>query len=378
MTDEDSAVPGDTADASASRVPALSWPVGAVADRLGVSTSTLRSWERRYGLAPTHRTGGNHRRYGPVDIQRVQLMVRLTSAGIPAQAAAASIVDMEPDEVARRLAPAGPDDREDLEELEDLEDLEDLDGLGDLGAFEADDLAHPVFGPVHAARARSRERSSARDLARDRARTDRDAVDAIVSAARELDGTGLVHLYQQTLRRLDFADAWSGVFVPSMQIIGQRWVEGSLGIESEHLASELLQGELRGVVRANRSLASGVPVLLGSADDDQHHLPLLAVEAELARHGVASLLLGPRVPVRALGQAIDRARPPAVFLWASIRRLPTEPLWELVEALEWPLVVVIGGPGWPPEVAGRRGLATVARAGDLPSAVAHIVPAVTG
>ena len=212
-------------------------------------------------------------------------------------------------------------------------------------------------------------------LPSDHATTDEGTVDAILSAAGELDATGLVHLYRQTLRRLDFADAWSGVFAPSLRAIGERWGEGSLGIESEHLASELLQGELRGVVRANRFRVSGTPVLLGSADDEQHHLPLLAVEAELARHGVASLLLGPRVPVRALAKALDRARPPAIFIWASLRRLPTEPFWDLVGGLEWPLVVVIGGPGWPPEVTGTRGHATVVHASDLGSAVAHIVPA---
>ena len=340
-------------------MPVLSWPVGAVADRLGVSTSTLRSWERRYGLGPTHRTGGNHRRYGPVDLQRVQLMTRLTAAGIPAQAAAESITAMPPEEVARRLgsgadggsleSPAAPASR------------------GPVGGDLDDDTAHEgvesVFGPVRAAA-----------LAGERAATDEGTVDAILSAARELDATGLLHLYRQTLRRLDFADAWSGVFAPSLRAIGQRWGEGSLGIESEHLASELLQGELRGVVRANRFRMSGTPVLLGSADDDQHHLPLLAVEAELARHGVSSLLLGPRVPVRALAKALDRARPPAVFIWASLRRLPTEPLWEMVEGLDWPLTVVIGGPGWPPEVTGRRGAATVVHATDLGTAVGQIVP----
>jgi MerR family transcriptional regulator, light-induced transcriptional regulator len=329
----------DAGEQPAAAVPVLSWPVGAVAERLGVSTSTLRSWERRYGLGPTHRTGGNHRRYGPVDLQRVQLMARLTAAGIPAQAAAESITTMEPDEVARRLGSGG----------------------GAAGDAVAD--GGSVLGPARV------------ELASGHATTDKGTVDAILSAAGELDATGLVHLYRQTLRRLDFADAWSEVFAPSLRAIGQRWGEGSLGIESEHLASELLQGELRGVVRANRFRVSGTPVLLGSADDEQHHLPLLAVEAELARHGVASLLLGPRVPVRALAKALDRARPPAIFIWASLRRLPTEPLWDLVGGLEWPLVVVIGGPGWPPEVTGTRGHATVVHASDLGSAVAHIVPA---
>ena len=312
----------------------LSWPVGAVADRLGVSTSTLRSWERRYGLGPTHRTGGNHRRYGPVDLQRVQLMARLTAAGIPAQAAAENVTTMAPEEVARRLGSGGGAAA----------------GLDAAGAVAPASRVTAVFGPARSA------------LPSDQATTDEGTVDAILSAARELDATGLVHLYRQTLRRLDFADAWSGVFVPSLRAIGERWGEGKLGIESEHLASELLQGELRGVVRANRFRVSGTPVLLGSADDEQHHLPLLAVEAELARHGVASLLLGPRVPVRALAQALDRARPPAIFIWASLRRLPTEPFWDLVDGLDWPLVVVIGGPGWPPEVTGTRGFATVVHA----------------
>ncbi len=334
-------------------VPVLSWPVGAVADRLGVSTSTLRSWERRYGLGPTHRTGGNHRRYGPVDLQRVQLMARLTAAGVPAQAAAENVTTMAPEEVARRLGSRGGVASSQV-------------APGEAGAEGAPEGASEGDSVVGSARS---------VLSSDQGTTDEGTVDAILSAARELDATGLVHLYRQTLRRLDFADAWSGVFVPSLRAIGERWGEGQLGIESEHLASELLQGELRGVVRANRFRVSGTPVLLGSADDEAHHLPLLAVEAELARHGVASLLLGPRVPVRALAQALERARPPAIFIWASLRRLPTEPLWDLVGGLEWPLVVVIGGPGWPPEVTGPRGHATVVHASDLGSAVAHIVPA---
>ncbi len=98
---------GTTPATQPAAVPVLSWPVGAVAERLGVSTSTLRSWERRYGLGPTHRTGGNHRRYGPVDLQRVQLMARLTAAGIPAQAAAENVTTMAPEEVARRLGSGG-------------------------------------------------------------------------------------------------------------------------------------------------------------------------------------------------------------------------------------------------------------------------------
>jgi MerR family transcriptional regulator, light-induced transcriptional regulator len=378
----------EVADTPLRPVPVLSWPVGAVADRLGVSTSTLRSWERRYGLGPTHRTGGNHRRYGPVDLQRVQLMARLTAAGIPAQSAAQNIRTMSAQEVARRLgatARGAASGRPDRGHGDALNDLDGLDGPDDLDGLDGPDDPHDLDGPDGGPHGRGIEDAEGFESVGsvfgrvaappgDRRTTDEGTVAAILSAARELDATGLVHLYRQTLRRLDLADAWSGVFAPSLRAIGERWGEGTMGIESEHLASELLQGELRGVVRANRFRVSGTPVLLGSADDEQHHLPLLAVEAELARHGVASLLLGPRVPVRALAKALDRARPPAVFIWASLRRLPTEPLWDLVEGLDWPLTVVIGGPGWPPEVVGTRGRATVVHATDLGSAVGHIVP----
>ena len=58
-------------------------------------------------------------------------------------------------------------------------------------------------------------------LPSDHATSEEGTVEAILSAAGELDATGLVHLYRQTLRRLDFADAWSGVFAPSLRAIGR-------------------------------------------------------------------------------------------------------------------------------------------------------------
>ncbi len=49
-------------------------PIQAVSEQLGVPTATIRSWERRYGLFKTARTGGGHRRYSPGDVAALQLM----------------------------------------------------------------------------------------------------------------------------------------------------------------------------------------------------------------------------------------------------------------------------------------------------------------
>ena len=47
---------------------------GAVARRLGVAPTTLRSWERRYAIGPATREDGRHRRWTPEDISRLEEM----------------------------------------------------------------------------------------------------------------------------------------------------------------------------------------------------------------------------------------------------------------------------------------------------------------
>ena len=62
---------------------------GAVARRLGVAVTTLRTWHQRYGLGPSQHVAGQHRRYTPEDMDRLHVMRRLTAQGVaPAEAAA--------------------------------------------------------------------------------------------------------------------------------------------------------------------------------------------------------------------------------------------------------------------------------------------------
>ena len=62
--------------------------VSSVADELGVSASTLRTWERRYGLGPAQHEAGSRRRYQPEDVERLRAMVNPVHAGLPAAEAA--------------------------------------------------------------------------------------------------------------------------------------------------------------------------------------------------------------------------------------------------------------------------------------------------
>jgi len=64
------------------------WSAGAVARTLGISPTTLRTWDRRYGLGPRTREEGKHRRYDDVDVAALRRMLELTGQGISPAAAA--------------------------------------------------------------------------------------------------------------------------------------------------------------------------------------------------------------------------------------------------------------------------------------------------
>ncbi|WP_410616446.1 MerR family transcriptional regulator [Amycolatopsis sp. lyj-109] len=63
------------------------WAPGKVAELLGVSPVTLRSWSARYGIGPPAGTG-RHRRYSDADVRRLQHMQRLVARGMPVREAA--------------------------------------------------------------------------------------------------------------------------------------------------------------------------------------------------------------------------------------------------------------------------------------------------
>ncbi|MFI6906094.1 MerR family transcriptional regulator [Nonomuraea sp. NPDC050394] len=72
---------------------------GAVARRLGLPVSTLRSWNNRYGIGPSDHQRGRHRRYTENDIAALLIMRRLVAQGSPPAAAARAAKDRRPNDV---------------------------------------------------------------------------------------------------------------------------------------------------------------------------------------------------------------------------------------------------------------------------------------
>lgn len=69
---------------------------------LGVSPVTLRTWDRRYGLGPSTREEGRHRRYSEEDVARLRRMLVLTGRGVSPASAAAAVLAAPGGEVGPR------------------------------------------------------------------------------------------------------------------------------------------------------------------------------------------------------------------------------------------------------------------------------------
>ncbi len=70
---------------------AAGYTVRAVAERLGIPTATLRSWNRRYDIGPTQHRPGKHRLYTEADIAMLERMLTLIRAGASPAGAAATV-----------------------------------------------------------------------------------------------------------------------------------------------------------------------------------------------------------------------------------------------------------------------------------------------
>ncbi|MGW0837868.1 MerR family transcriptional regulator [Streptomyces prunicolor] len=291
---------GDAVYPSAAEVPLTT---GALARRLGVAPTTLRSWERRYGIGPAVRAEGRHRRWTPGDVALLEEMCRLTSSGVPPAEAAKAAADRRAESMpARNRKSQAP------------------------GALPLGDV-----------------RQECRGLARAAVRLDAPAVERQLADAVGQYGTVV---------------AWQEVMVPTLHAVGRKWASsGDRYVEVEHLLSWHVSTTLR-----RRTSLSGPqvdaspvisPVVLACVPGEQHTLPIEALNAALGELGLPTRMFGAAVPAEALATAVRRLGPAAVVLWAQARSTASPALARHLADIHWGVKgarrqpsVVLAGPGW--------------------------------
>jgi DNA-binding transcriptional MerR regulator len=332
------AEPGAVA-ATADVMSGVGLTVAAVARRLGVAPATLRTWDRRYGLGPSEHTAGAHRRYSSDDIARLEVMRSLVFQGVsPGDAAR---VALQADVAATESATAS--------HLSDRVDATAADAVPPASPRRAGGGA---VVPINGGSPR------ARGLAR---------------AALALDAPAVRRIVAESLAERGTIWTWDHLLAPVLIGVGERWQSTGQGIDLEHLLSESIVGALRDVADSVPETKASRPVLLASAPEDMHTLPLHAVAAGLAERGIPTRMLGARLPVDALVSAVRRSGPPAVMLWSHDDITGDPAVLTAVPSLRPAPFLAVGGPGWPADLP-----AGVTRVTDLNDAVMRLSGAVRG
>ncbi|MFF8941677.1 MerR family transcriptional regulator [Streptomyces sp. NPDC014864] len=382
---------------------------GLLARRLGVSPTTLRSWDRRYGLGPAARADGRHRRWSPDDVAMMQEMCRLTAAGVPPAEAARAAQEFargrtaadppetsSPREASQQAVPSGsvsapvssaPVPQSSISSPPLAQSAGPRSSVS-RSADSPPSVSPPSAPPPRRGAEPAATGSSARRASRSGSGLPlgdvRQECRGLARAAVRLDGAAVQEQVAAAVRAYGLVTAWDEVLAPTLRAVGRKWQSSGDGyVEVEHLLSWHVSAAVRevyvgSVLHGRRTDSS--PVVLAGLPGEHHTLPIETLCAALAERGVPVLMLGGAVPAEALVAAVRRVGPAAVALWSQSRSTASPALAGHIAGLRWGVRgarrqsrVLLLGPGW-----GRRTEPGLLRPHSLLDTVRALSPVESG
>lgn len=225
--------------------------IAVVSRRTGLSQLVLRAWERRYEAVVPSRTATSRRLYSDQDLEKLSLLHLLTNAG-------------------HRI---GDIARNSVEELRKL--------AVESGVRAMTTASESLDGTVDTA-----------DLLRD-------AMEAI----RNFDDRGLESILDKALLHLSKPVLRRELLVPLLAEIGNQWVDGSLRISHEHMASAIIEAFLT-AMNARYQVLPGAPLVAVATPSGQfHEIGALLAASQAHESGWDVLYLGPNLPAEEIATA---------------------------------------------------------------------------
>lgn len=269
----------------------VAYTIGTLASQTGLSQHTIRAWERRYEALSPGRTGTNRRIYVAGDIERLSLLKRIVESGH-----SIGQVAHLPTEQLRALAEASRPK-----------------------GFVAENPLGDIPKKHLAACREALERLDPERLE-----------GSLIRASAVLGVAGLL----------------DDVVIPLLANIEDGWLDGSIRISQEHMASAVLRSFLD-QLRRSMPGPDNAPRLIVTTPRDQHHeLGALIVAIVAAMQSWRVTYLGPNLPTKEIGDAVRISGADAIAL--SLVYPVDDPslgseLRELREAIGPTIPIFVGG-----------------------------------
>jgi len=267
------------------------FPIRILAEKTHVGTSTLRAWERRYGLLTPERTPKGHRLYSNSDIQRVFKILDLLKDGhsLP--------------NIAELLS------------VEDLTRTENIQSRLNSSLSNGEPSLTTIWENFL-----QKTLSAVSDFSTER-------IDAIYNEASSLYPIDMVT--EQLIE-------------PTLSMLGNEWqVQPKNGIAKEHFYSSWLKNRLGARFHHAYSQARGTRIICACAPGSYHEIGLMLFSLTALARGYRVLYFGSDLPLDQLEYVAQRSAAKAVVLSVqnTMAKNVNNDLPELIKQLKIPLFI---------------------------------------
>ena len=266
-----------------------------VAQRTGLSVHRIRAWERRYQAVTPERTATHRRLYSESDIRRLQLLRQAIDGG-------------------HRISKVGHLEGDDLMKLVNRS---------------------PIAGPSSAAAVSVEGKPGQVEL-----------VQMAYRAVEDLDARALEAVLLRAQVSLPRRRLIEGLLVCLFDKIGKGWVQGTLGIAHEHMASTVVRSFLGANLRETAPTPGAAGIVVATLSGQRHELGAMSVALAAADAGWQPLYLGPDLPAEAIAAAVAQTGAAVVAISMTFT-VNSQPLIletrKLGQLLKERAVIVAGG-----------------------------------
>ena len=208
------------------------YTIKTVSARAGVPATTIRAWERRYGVVAPQRSAGGYRVYSDRDLRAIRRMAQLIEQGLAANQAA--------DQVRAEEAPS---------------------------------VLPPLESPAPGEAGRE-----------------------LVRAAVSLDTATMRTELERAFSSGSFEQIVDGWLRPALRDVGDAWAEGRLDVAGEHFVSQAIRGRLLLALALTSLRPDAPRIVVAQPSGVQHDLGLLGFAVAAQRRGLDVRFIGADVP----------------------------------------------------------------------------------